>query len=71
MEDEEGLEGFMATNDEETFWVLVRSLQGRCLSAVSNSRRGKEKENREAKRAVTGKVASNAFEKVAQAGRLI
>ena len=47
----------------------MRSLQGKCLGEISDSRREKEKEKQEAKRAVTNKVASNPFEKVAPAGR--
>ena len=31
----------------------MRSLQGKCLGKISDSRREKEKENQEAKRAVT------------------
>ena len=49
----------------------MRSLQERCLGGISNSRREKEKENQQAKRAVTNEVASNPFEKVALAGRPI
>ena len=49
----------------------MRSLQGKCLGEISDSRREKEKENQEAKRAVTNKVASNPSQKVAPAGRPI
>ena len=49
----------------------MRSLRERCLGGISDSRREKEKENRQAKRAVTNEVASNPFEKVALAGRPI
>ena len=49
----------------------MSSLQGRCLGAISDSRREKEKENQEAKRGVTNEVASNLSEKVAPAGRQI
>ena len=47
----------------------MRSLRERCLGEISDSRREKEKENLQAKRAVTNEVASNPFEKVALAGR--
>ena len=43
----------------------MRSLRERCLGGISDSRREKEKENQQAKRAVTNEVASNPFEKVA------
>ena len=49
----------------------MRSLRERCLGGISDSRREKEKENRQAERAVANKVASNPFEKVALAGRPI
>ena len=75
MEDEDGVEGFMANNDEGAFlgfWRrMMRSLQGGCLGAISDSRRKKEKENQEAKRGVTNEVASNLSEKAAPAGRPI
>ena len=74
MEDEEGLEGFMQTNDEKTFLVLEENdafIARRRLGGISDSRREKEKEHRQAKRAVTNEVASNPFEKVALAGRPI
>ena len=54
MEDEEGLEGFMATNDEETLWVLeengafiARKVSGRTVrfkkrkvKGISGSKKG-------------------------------
>ena len=43
VEDEEGLEGFMATNDEETFEFWRSSLQGRCLGEISGSKRGRKR----------------------------
>ena len=49
----------------------MRSLRERCLGGISDSRREKEKENQQAKRAVTNEVASHPFEKVALAGRPI
>ena len=49
---------------------MTRLLRERCLGGIADSRREKEKENRQAKR-VTNKVASNPFEKVALAGRPI
>ena len=54
------------------FWRrMMRSLQEKCLGEISDSRREKEKEKQEARRAVTNEVASNPFEKVAPAGRPI
>ena len=47
----------------------MRLLVDSCLGGISGSRR--EKEHRQAKRAVTNEVASNPFEKVALAGRPI
>ena len=55
VEDEEGLEGFMSNNDEETFWVLEEN--DAFTGGTSSSRREKEKENQETKRAVTNEVA--------------
>ena len=49
----------------------MRLLREKCLGGISDSRREKEKENRQAKRTVTNEVASNPFEKVALAGRPI
>ena len=48
MEDEEGQEGFMSTNDEETFWVLeendafvARKVSGRNFRFKKSKRKGK------------------------------
>ena len=48
MEDEEGLEGFMSTNDEETFWVLeendafiARKVSGRNFKFKKRKGKGK------------------------------
>ena len=73
VEDEDGLEGFMSNNDEETFWVLEENdaFIARKVSGISDSKREKEKENQETKRAVTNEVASNPFEKAVLAGRPI
>ena len=64
----------MATNDEETFWVLgendaifARKVSGRNLKFKKRKAKG----NQEAKRAVTNEVASNLFAKAAPAGRPI
>ena len=46
--------------------ILLRSLQARCLGAISDSRREEEKDNQEAERGVT-----NLSENVAPAGRPI
>ena len=54
VEDEEGLEGFMSTNDEETFWVLEENDAFKFKS---------QKGVWAAKRAVTNEVASNPFER--------
>ena len=50
VEDEEGLEGFMATNDEETFWVLeendafiARKVSGRNFRFTKRKVKGKQK----------------------------
>ena len=56
MEDEEGLEGFMATNDEEV-WAKFQ---------IQEEKR--KRKIREQKGAVTNKVASNPFEKGLPAG---
>ena len=37
----------------------MRSLRERCLGGISDLRKDKEKENQQAKRAVTNEVASN------------
>ena len=74
VEDEEGLEGFMSNNDEETFWVLEENdafIQEKCRGGTSSSRREKEKEHQETKRAVTSKVALNPSEKAVLAERPI
>ena len=73
VEDEEGLEGFMSAKDEETFRVLEGNdaFIARKVGGISGSRREKEREHRQAKRAVTNEVASNPFEKVALARRPI
>ena len=74
VEDEDGLEGFMSNNDEETFWVLEENeafIARKCQGGISDSKREKEKENQETKRAVTHEVASNPFEKAVLAGRPI
>ena len=47
----------------------MRSLRERCLGRISDSRREKEKENQQARRAVTNEVASNPFGKAVLAGR--
>ena len=74
VEDEEGLEGFMSNNDEETFWVLeendafiARKVSGRNFRF--KKRRGKGKSGN--KRAVTNEVALNPSEKAVLAGRPI
>ena len=48
MEDKEGLEGFMSTNDEETFWVLeendafiARKVSGRKVNFKKRKGKGK------------------------------
>ena len=73
MEDEDGAEGFMANNDSGFSRRMMRSSQGRCLGAISDSRREKEKEkeNQDIKRGVTNEVASNLSEEVVPAGRPI
>ena len=70
VEDEEGLEGFMSTNDEETFWVLeendafiARKVSGRHFRFKKRQGKGKST----SKKPVTNKVASNPFKKVALA----
>ena len=67
VEDEDGLEGFMSNNDEETFWVLkendafiARKVSGRNF----RFKKRKEKEYQETKRA-------DPFEKAVLAGRPI
>ena len=68
VEDEDGLEGFMSNNDEETFWALEENdafIARKCQGGISNSKREKEKRHQETKRAVTNKVASNPFDNMA------
>ena len=67
MADEEGLEGFMATNDEETLWVLEENDAFIALGDMSDPRREAEKENQEAK----GESPTRWFQTVAPAGRPI
>ena len=54
VEDEEGQEGFISTNDDETLWVLE---ENDAFIGNSDSRKEKEKENRQAKRAVANEVS--------------
>ena len=74
VEDEEGLEGFMSNNDEETFWVLeendafiARKVSGRNFRF--KKRKGKGQSGN--KKGVTNEVALNHFEKAVLAGRPI